>query len=227
MSAAKSETDGLHLTKELLAYIRALSAKENPIQKKIRSFTRELPEAVMMIPPEQGQLLSLLARLLGAERIVEVGVFTGYSATWLADSLPPHGKLVACDLEAEWMEIAQGFWDEAKLSDKIEPRLGPGEQSLKNLLSEGWRERVDMIFIDADKTGYDAYYTLGMQLLRPGGLLVFDNVMWSGEVANPENQEESTVALRQILERASEDSENFSAVVTHADGLLLVLKPKP
>jgi len=226
MHNAKFEQDGLHLTQGLLEYVRKASVEETAIQQEIRAFTANLPEAIMMIPPEQGQLLSLLARVIGAERIVEVGVFTGYSATWLVESLPANGRLIACDLEPEWMDIAQEFWRKAGLNDRIEARLGPGSESLKALLSEGWRETVDMLFIDADKTSYSIYYELGMQLLRPGGLLVFDNVLWSGEVANPANNEESTVALREVVRLASADPASHAAVVTHADGLLLVMKPR-
>ena len=225
MNHAKFERDGLHLTRSLLDYLRTASVKESTIQREIRDYTAQLPEAIMMIPPEQGQLLSLLARLVRAERIVEVGVFTGYSATWLVDSLPAHGVLVTCDVDPDWMEVAQRFWEKAGIAEQIQPRLAPGVQSLQALLQQGWAETVDMLFIDADKTGYSAYYELGLKLLRPGGLLVFDNVMWSGQVANPDNREEETEALREVVQRAGADADVHAAVVTHADGLLLVMKP--
>jgi O-methyltransferase len=225
MGSAKFERDGLNLTRRLLDYVQGATVRETAIQEEIRAYTAALPEAVMMSPPEQGQLMAVLARLVRAERMVEVGVFTGYSATWLAGSLPDHGVLVACDMDEDWMAVARGFWERAGLAERIDGRVGPGAESMQKLLDEGWGGTVDLIFVDADKTGYSTYYHLGLQLLRPGGILLFDNVLWSGEVANPENREGNTEALREVVRVAAADSDVHAAVLTDADGLLLVMKP--
>ena len=225
MGSAKFERDGLNLTRRLLDYVQGATVRETAVQVEIRAYTAGLPEAVMMSPPEQGQLMALLARMIRAERMVEVGVFTGYSATWLAGSLPERGTLVACDVDEHWMEVARGFWARAGLAGRIDGRVGPGAESLQELLDEGWGGTVDLVFVDADKTGYSTYYELGLQLLRPGGILLFDNVLWGGEVANPENREANTEALREVVRMAGADPGVHAAVLTDADGLLLVMKP--
>lgn len=225
MSTAKFASDGLHLTRALLDFVRDATVRETPTQVAIRAFTAEHPAAAMMIAPEQGQLMRWFARLLGARRIIEVGSFTGYSATWLAGGLAEGGELVACDISAEHLEIARGFWDRAGLADCIRPRLGPGADSLKWLLGDGWGGSVDLIFVDADKTGYATYYELGLELLRPGGVMLFDNTLWSGKVADPSVDDPDTVALRQISRHAADDPRVEACLLTDADGILAVLKP--
>lgn len=222
--AAKWASDGLNLTHHLLSFVRDSTVRENDIQKEIRAYTANDPWAIMMIPPEQGQLMRVLALLVGAKRIVEVGSFTGYSATWLADALPADGQLVACDIDPDYMATATGFWEKAGLMDRIQTRLGPGNDGMQSLLDDGWAETVDMIFLDADKTGYQDYYELGLKLLRPGGILLFDNVLWSGKVANLEDTEPDTVALRAISKYAAADERVDAAMLTDADGLLLARK---
>ncbi|MEL6180923.1 MAG: O-methyltransferase [Myxococcota bacterium] len=222
--AAKFQTDGLNLTRELLDYIAETTLQETPTQVHIRKETAaQLEEARMMISPIQGSVVRLLARLLQPKRIVEVGVFTGYSATWLADALVEGGTLVACELDETYLNKALAYWAQANL-DTIRGLLGPGQQGLQTLLDEGWAESVDAIFIDADKTGYDTYYSMGYTLLRPGGLMLFDNVLWGGSVADPSNTQASTQALRDIVRRASNDARVDAAVLTVGDGLLAVLK---
>ncbi len=222
--AAKWASDGLNLTHELLSFVRDRTVVENDIQREIRAHTAKDPWAIMMIPPEQGQLMRVLALLVGAKRIVEVGSFTGYSATWLAEALPTGGQLVACDIDPDYLATATGFWEKAGLMDRIQTRLGPGTEGMQSLLDDGWAGSVDMIFLDADKTGYADYYELGLELLRPGGILLFDNVLWSGKVADERNQEPDTVALRAISSIAAEDDRVDAAMLTDADGLLLARK---
>ncbi len=222
---AKFSRDGLNLTRHLLDYVRRCSVVESDAQRAIREETAGLEMARMMISPEQAQVMAFLARLVRAARIVEVGTFTGYSASWFAEAVEPGGKVVACDKNAEYMAIARRHWERAGLSDRIESRLGPGADSLRDLLSEGWAGTVDLIFIDADKTGCQTYYELGLQLLRPGGILLFDNVLWGGSVADPSDTTDDTEALRQIAATAAGDPSVASALMTIGDGLLAVLKP--
>lgn len=221
---AKFQRDGLNLTRQVLDHIRATCVDETPAQAEIRDATSARPEARMMIPPEQGQLLRVLLRPLRPKRVVEVGVFTGYSATWLVDALAPGGELVACDLSAEYLQAAQQGWERAGISDRITPRQGPGAASLQALRDEGWDGTVDAIFVDADKTGYDTYYTLGLELLRPGGVMLFDNILWGGAVARPEADDPNTRALRALPARAHADDRVDAAILTDGDGLLMIVK---
>jgi len=222
--AAKFETDGLNLTRGLLNYILDATVHESPTQARIRKETAEqLPNARMMISPVQGHVVQFLARLLNPKRIVEVGVFTGYSATWLASALAEGGTLAACELNEEYLAKARAYWAEAGL-DQIRGLLGPGAQGLQTLLDEGWAGTVDAMFIDADKVGYDTYYTMGYELLRPGGMMLFDNTLWGGSVADPSNIEPSTEALRAISRRADADESVHAALLSVGDGLLAVLK---
>lgn len=223
--SAKFESDGINQTRALLDYIIDASVQESGPQQALRQDTAPMPESMMMVSPEQGQLLGLFARMVRPKRIVEVGTFTGYSATWLAGALEPDGVLVACDISDQYIARAKVHWEAAGLSQKIVPRIGPAAKSLQGLLDEGWAQSVDLIFVDADKTGYDAYYTLGMKLLRPGGVMLFDNVLWSGSVADPQDTTPRTEALRAIVRRAKADPEVYGAVSTIGDGLLAVFKP--
>lgn len=222
---AKFTRDGLNLTRHLLDFITEVSVKESDAQRAIREATAPLPMARMMISPVQGQVMGLLARLVRPRRVVEVGSFTGYSAAWMVDALEPGGTLVACDLSLEYLELARQNWAAAGIADRIEVRQGPAADSLQALLDEGWGQSVDLIFVDADKTGYARYYELGLELLRPGGLMLFDNVLWSGAVADPSVDDPSTEALRQISRIARDDASVHSALLSVGDGLLAVFKP--
>ncbi|MBH23893.1 MAG: SAM-dependent methyltransferase [Myxococcales bacterium] len=222
--AAKFETDGLNLTRGLLNYILDTTVQESPTQIQIREETAAtLSNARMMISPVQGSVVRFLARMLRPSRVVEVGVFTGYSATWLADALDEGGTLVACELNQEYLDKARAYWAQAGLT-QIRGILGPGQDGLQTLLDEGWAGTVDVMFVDADKTGYDTYYTMGCELLRPGGLMLFDNTLWGGSVADPSDTEPSTEALRAISRRAAADDRVDAALLSVGDGLLAVLK---
>jgi predicted O-methyltransferase YrrM len=222
--AAKYQTDGLNLTSSLLSYVRASSVRESVSQSMIRTETAPLPDSQMMISPEQGSVMAWLFRLLKPRRIVEVGVFTGYSATWLASALEDGGELIACDANEATLSRAVDSWREAGLQDRIRPLLGPAAETLNELLGRGWAASVDAMFIDADKTGYGVYYELGLELLRPGGVVLFDNVLWGGRVADDGDQSPDTVALRRIVAQATDDPRVHSAMLTDGDGLLAVLK---
>jgi predicted O-methyltransferase YrrM len=211
----------LVLDERLQAYLRAHSVREPPLLGRLREETAKLPEAGMQIAPEQGQLMALLAELVGARRAIEVGTFTGYSALWVAAALPPDGRLVACDLNETWTAIARRYWHEAGLADRIELRLGPAGASLDALLAEGGADRYDFAFVDADKTGYLGYYEQLLRLVRPGGLIAFDNTLWSGRVADPEAGDADTRALRELNDRLHGDQRISLSLLPIGDGLSL------
>jgi caffeoyl-CoA O-methyltransferase len=178
----------------------------------------------MQIAPEQGQFMALLIQLLGATKSLEIGVFTGYSSLVIALALPANGKIVACDLSEEYTRVARRYWQLAGVADKIELRLAPALDTLDQLLADDQAETFDFAFIDADKVNYDGYYERSLQLVRPGGLIAIDNVLWSGRVANPLDQDDSTLALRALNSKLHHDERVTLSLVPIADGLTLALK---
>lgn len=178
----------------------------------------------MQIAPEQGQFMASLVQLMGASRALEIGVFTGYSALWTALALPPEGKLVACDIDDHWTSVAQRYWAEAGVEDKIDLRIGPALETLDWLISIGEGNNYDFVFIDADKENYLQYYERVMDLLRPGGLVVVDNVLWSGKVADPNETDKDTIALRQFNTTLLNDQRVTLSMLPVADGLTLAIK---
>ena len=163
---------------ELYTYLKQVSVRETEPQRLLREATATLESAAMQISPDQGQFMAMLVRLIGARLIVEVGTFTGYSALSMAQALPDDGKLIACDVSAEWTNIGKPFWEQAGVDKKIDLRIAPAVDTLDSLLAEGYADSVDMMFIDADKANYRHYYERGIRLLRQNGLIVVDNVFW-------------------------------------------------
>ena len=212
------------LPDDIERYVGDVITKETPVQKRLRAETAKLPMAGMQIGPDQGALLALLVRLIGAKRTIEIGTFTGYSALSVAQALPEGGKVIACDVSEEWTGIARRYWREAGLADRIDLRLGPAAQTLKALLEAGGAGSFDFAFIDADKSGYDAYYELCLQLVRPNGLIAVDNVLWSGAVVNAKKQDADTAALRALNLKIRDDARVDSALLTVGDGLTLARK---
>ena len=202
-------------------YVGFLIAKETPLQRRLRAETAKLPMAGMQIGADQGALLMLLVRLIGAKRTLEIGTFTGYSALAVASALPGDGRLIACDVSEEWTQVARRYWREAGLANRIELRLGPAAETLTRLLREGAAETIDFAFIDADKTGYDMYYELCLRLVRPGGLIAIDNVLWSGAVADTQKRDADTEALRALNLKIRDDARVDAALLTVGDGLML------
>ena len=178
----------------------------------------------MQIGPDQGLFLGLLVRMLDARRVVEVGTFTGYSAMAMARALPPGGRVLCCDVSEEYTAIARRYWKEAGVADRIELRLGPASATLARLLEEEGPGSQDLAFIDADKTGYDAYYEACLRLLRPGGVIAIDNVLWSGRVADPAVTDADTVALRALNLKIRDDARVDAVVLSVGDGLTLARK---
>jgi predicted O-methyltransferase YrrM len=214
----------LNVDGRLYDYLLAVSVREPRALAQLREETQQLPNSGMQISPEQGQLMRLLVETIGARRCLEVGVFTGYSSLSVALALPPGGRLVACDVSVEYTDIARRYWRLAGVEDRVELRLGPAIATLDELLASGEGGRFDFAFIDADKENYLGYYERSLELLRPGGLLLIDNVLWSGRVADPQDQSASTRAIRALNERIHGDERVSPSLVPIGDGVFLVRK---
>jgi O-methyltransferase len=212
------------LPDDIERYVGEIVTKETPVQKRLRAETAKLPMAGMQIGPDQGALLALLVRLIGAKRTIEVGTFTGYSALSVAQALPEGGKVIACDINEEWTSIARRYWKEAGLADRIELRLAPAGETLKALLEADGAGSFDFAFIDADKSGYDAYYELCLRLIRQNGLIAVDNVLWSGAVVDAKRRDSDTAALRALNLKMRDDARVDSVLLTVGDGLTLARK---
>lgn len=214
----------LPLTDSLYEYLLEHSLREPPVLAKLRADTQAMPQANMQISPEQGQFLALLVRVLGARRCLEVGTFTGYSSTAVALALPADGRIVCLDVSSEYTEHARAAWREAGVADKVTLRLAPARDSLAALLAEDGAGRYDFAFIDADKGNYRNYYEAALELLRAGGLIAVDNTLWGGAVADPENNEADTVAIREFNDFVHRDGRVDAALVPIGDGLTLACK---
>ena len=212
------------MTDELYGYLLEHSLRDHPVLRELREETARLPMARMQVAPDQGQFLGLLARLVGARRCLEVGVFTGYSSLAVAMALPEDGTILALDLSEEWTAIARRYWRKAGVEHKIDLRIGKALSTLDTLISLREFGRYDFAFIDADKTNYLAYYERCLELVRRGGLIAVDNTLWSGRVADPANTEADTVALRAFNEALHHDERVDLALLPVGDGVTLALK---
>ena len=214
----------LTVTNEVHEYLLAHSVREPQVLADLRAQTAGMPHAQMQIGPEQGQFMALLVKLIGAKRCIEIGVFTGYSSLVVALALPEDGRILACDISEEWTAIARRFWREAGVEHKIELQLRRATRTLEARLAAGEAGSYDFAFIDADKSSYDAYYELVLELLRPGGLIALDNTLWSGNVANPQDTSEDTVALRALNDKLHRDERIDLSMLPVGDGLTLARK---
>ena len=212
------------VTPELGGYIQTVSLREPPVLTRLREETALNPRFGMQVSPEQGQFLAFLARLTGARQTLEIGVFTGYSSLSVALALPDDGHIVACDVSVEWTSVARRYWREAGVERKIELHLRPAIETLRQLTAEGRRSTFDFAFIDADKANYQAYFDSAMELVRPGGLIVVDNVLWHGQVIDPAVRDEDTLAIRQFNRRLHGDGRAHISLVPIGDGLTLAQK---
>jgi len=214
----------ISLTDSLYEYLLSVSLREPDLLRRLREETAALPNARMQIAPEQGQFMALLVQLTGARRCLEVGVFTGYSSLAVALALPDDGRIVACDVSEEWTTVARRYWSAAGVTHKIDLRLAPALETLEGLLAAGEGGSYDFAFLDADKENYLRYYGLALELVRPGGLIVADNTLWSGRVIDPSNSEAATVALRRFTETLHTDDRIDVSLVPIGDGLTLARK---
>ncbi len=214
----------LGISDALYDYLLDVSLREADVLRRLREETARMPDARMQITPDQGQFMALLVELTGARRTLEVGVFTGYSSLAVALALPADGRIVACDVTEEWTAIARRYWAEAGVADKIDLRLAPALDTLDGLIAAGEAGTFDFAFIDADKEEYADYYERTLELLRPGGLVCVDNVLWQGKVVDPAFSDAYTLAIRAFNEKLADDARISLSLLSIADGLTLARK---
>lgn len=212
------------LEQNLYDYLLSVSLREPIILTQLRQETSQLPMSRMQISPEQGQFMAFLVKLMRVKKTLELGVFTGYSSLAVALALPADGKIVACDVSEEYTSIARRYWQQAGVVDKIDLHIAPALETLDNLLAAGEAGTFDFAFIDADKGNYKNYYERSLELIRPGGLIAIDNVLWSGKVADPEIQDNQTNKIRAFNRKLHQDSRITLSLVPIADGLTLAIK---
>mgnify|MGYP001795461054 FL=1 len=211
----------LGLENHIYQYLLSVSIREPEVLTKLRQETANHPRNIMQISPEQGQFMALLVQLMGAKKALEIGVFTGYSSLVVALALPTDGKMVACDISEEYTSIASRYWEQAGVRDKIDLRIAPAIETLDKLIAEGEADSFDFAFIDANKSSYDDYYEKALKLIRPGGLIVIDNVLWSGRVADSQIQDNRTKKIRALNEKIHQDQRVTISMVPITDGLTL------
>jgi len=214
----------LCITEKIYEYMLSVSLREPDVLRELRLETASDEHANMQISPEQGQFMALLVKLLGAKKTLDVGVYTGYSSLCIALSLPKDGRVIACDLNREWTDTAKRYWLRAGVTDKIELRLAPAQKTLEDLLAKKAAASFDFAFIDADKINYDLYYEYCLELIRPGGLIAIDNVLWDGAVADDAVDDADTMAIRTLNHKIHTDPRVEISLVPIADGLTLARK---
>ena len=212
------------LPEKVEEYVSTVATRETELQRRLRAETSTLSGAGMQIGADEGALLALLVRLIGARRALEIGTYTGYSALAVAMALPADGLLTCCDVSEEWTQFARRYWREAGLATRIELKLAPAAKTLRELIRDPGAGTFDFAFIDADKEGYDGYYESCLILLRAGGLMAFDNTLWSGRVADAAQDDADTVALRNLNAKVRDDARVDSCLLTVGDGVLLARK---
>lgn len=212
------------ISDSLYEYLLNHSLREHDVLKALREETAKLDMSIMQIAPEQGQFMQLLVSMIGAKRTIEVGVFTGYSALCTALALPDNGQVIACDVNEEWTDLAKSYWKQAGMIHKIDLRLAPAIETLQSLIDDNQSDTFDFAFIDADKTSYDQYYELCLKLIRPGGIIAIDNVLWGGSVADTKDQSDDTKAIRDLNKKLVTDNRVDISMLPIADGLSLIRK---
>ena len=217
-------TKTINIDEKLYEYLLNNSLRESELLKKLREETALMPNGLMQISPEQGQFMGLLVRLIGIRRILEIGVFTGYSSLAMALALPENGTIVACDISEEYTRTERKYWKEANVDTRIQLKIGPANETLQELSQDDKLEPFDLVFIDADKGNYSNYFEAGLSLLQKGGLILVDNVLWSGKVADPDNQEEDTVAIREFNQKLHQDDRIDLSLLPIGDGLTFARK---
>jgi len=214
----------LNMDDDLYAYLHRVSLREPKVLRQLREATELEEHANMRSAPEQGQFMAMLLGLIGARRIIEVGTFTGYGTLWMARALPEDGEIITCDVSERWTFVARRFWEEAGVLDKVRLELGPALATLDALLAAGEDEAFDFAFIDADKVNYDGYFERCLKLVRPGGVIAVDNVLWGGSVIDAADHEQSTEAIRAFNLKRADDARVALSMLPIADGLTLAVK---
>lgn len=214
----------LNLTPELYQYYQKISIREHEVLKELRAQTHKMSMSQMQISPEQGQFMGLLIELMNAKKALEIGVFTGYSTLCVALALPENGKIIACDINVEWTKIARKFWERAGVTNKIDLILAPATETLQQLIDQSEAGTFDFIFIDADKANYPTYYENALTLVRRGGLILIDNVLWKGKVADSTITDSNTLVIRDLNEKIFADDRVTLSMLPIGDGLTLARK---
>lgn len=209
------------LSDELAAYVVKVGTREPDVLARLREETAALPQHRMQISAEEGAFLAMLVELTGARRCIEIGTFTGYSSTAVALALPDDGKIVCCDVSEEWTSLARRYWDEAGVAGKTDLRIAPAAETLDGLLAAGEADSYDFAFVDADKAGYDGYYERLLRLVRPGGLIAFDNTLWGGAVLDEDAEDEDTRAIQALNSKLAGDERISLCLLPVADGVTL------
>ncbi|NEP62873.1 MAG: methyltransferase domain-containing protein [Symploca sp. SIO2G7] len=214
-----------NLTESLYRYIVSVGVRDSEILQELRKENAQHPRAVMQIASEQGQFMGFLVQLLGVKKALEVGVFTGYSSLITAMALPNDGQLIACDISEEYTAVARKYWQKAGVAHKVDLRIAPALETLDRLIFDGYGNSFDFVFIDADKSNYNNYYERALQLVRSGGVIMLDNMLWSGRVATPEGQQDNrTKHIHALNQKIHDDKRVSMSLVPIADGLMLVMK---
>ena len=213
------------MTDRVLDYVQTVGLRESESLQQLRQKTQTLGAAsAMQSSPEQGQFMAMLVQVCGFKKLLEIGTFTGYSALSCAEALPSDGTLIACDVSDEWTSIGKPYWEQSGVAHKIDLRIASATDTLNQLLADGQQNTFDMAFIDADKLGYDQYYELSLQLIRTNGVILIDNVLWSGQVADPAYDDPDTVALRELNQKLKTDERIDLVMLPIRDGLTMCRK---
>ncbi|MDJ0595330.1 MAG: class I SAM-dependent methyltransferase [Pleurocapsa sp. MO_226.B13] len=216
--------ESIGLDSRVYEYLLSVSLREAEVLTQLRQETARHPASIMQISPDQGQFMAFLVKLLGAKKTLDIGVFTGYSSLVVALALPEDGRVIACDRDPEVTKIARRYWQAAGVEHKIDLRLAPALETLDRLITEGQTGSFDFAFIDADKRNYHHYYERLLSLLRPGGVIAIDNVLWFGSVADPQDTDKRTIAIREFNQKVHQDRRVEISMLSIADGLTLVMK---
>ncbi len=216
----------LEMSQDLHEYTLSVSLREPAILKKQREIVSRMPMSAMQSVPEETQFLVFLIKLINAKRIIEIGTFTGYSTLWMASELPPDGKIITCDVDEHWASIALEYWKEANVNHKIDLRIAPAIDTLDDLLTSDYCNYFDFIYIDADKENYINYYEKAIKLVRPGGIIGIDNVLWGGSIVDATNQSIEAKVLRELNAKLLHDNRVAISMLTIGDGLTLAIRNK-
>ncbi len=214
----------IRINDAIYEYMLDVSLREPQPMRRLREETAKDSQSIMQSPVDQGQFMALMVKLTNAKNILEIGTFTGYSTLWMASALPENGKIITCDVSPQWTSIGEKYWKEAGVRDKIDLRIGPAENTLNQLIEDKTQEQFDIVFIDADKSNQSLYYEKSLKLLRPGGLIILDNVLWQGKVVDHSFDDVDTKSIRTLNAQLKDDSRVDISMLALGDGVTLIRK---